>query len=85
MHDPTEGGILGGITELAYASRKTIEFWADEMPIAEETRLAAGALGVDALKLISSGSLIATVPPINLNEAALRLQSLGELKNMRAF
>jgi len=77
MHDPTEGGILGGIAELAYASRKTIEFWADEVPIAEETRLAAGALGVDALKLISSGSLIATVPPSNLNEAINTVQRFG--------
>jgi hydrogenase expression/formation protein HypE len=77
MHDPTEGGILGGVAELAYASRKTIEFWADKVPIAKETRLVTEALGVDALKLISSGSLIASVPPSNLNEAINTVQSIG--------
>ena len=77
MHDPTEGGLLGGVAELAYASRKTVEFWADKVPLAEETELVTEALRVDALKLISSGCLLATVPPDILNEA---LDALREIR-----
>lgn len=77
MHDPTEGGILGGVTELAYASRKTIEFWADRVPIARETELVTETLKIDVLKLISSGALIATVPSDRLDEALKILSRIG--------
>lgn len=77
MHDPTEGGVLGGVTELAYASRKTVEFWTDKVPIARETELVAEALKVDALKLIGSGALIATVPLEKLNESFKVLRKIG--------
>ncbi|MEM1569246.1 MAG: AIR synthase family protein [Candidatus Bathyarchaeia archaeon] len=77
MHDPTEGGILGGVAELAYASRKTIKLYADKIPIAKETKLATEALGVDALKLISSGALVAAIPPEKLNRSLEVLQKIG--------
>lgn len=77
MHDPTEGGILGGVAEIAYASRKTIELWADKLPVAKETRIVTEALGIDPLKLISSGSLVATVPPERAKEALKILRTLG--------
>lgn len=76
MHDPTEGGILGGVAEIAYASRKTIELWPEKIPVAEETKVIAKALHVDILRLISSGSLIATVPPGKIEEAIRTLNSL---------
>lgn len=77
MHDPTEGGLLGGVAELAYASRKTIELWADKAPIAEETKIVADALGLDALRLISSGSLIASIPPGKVDRAISILHEIG--------
>jgi len=77
MHDPTEGGILGGLAEIAYASRKTIELWADKVPVARETKLVTEALGIDPLKLISSGALVATIPSNSVNEALKNLQMLG--------
>ncbi|MBS7611217.1 AIR synthase family protein [Candidatus Bathyarchaeota archaeon] len=77
MHDPTEGGILGGVAELAYASRRTIELWVDKVPIARETEIATEALKINALKLISSGALIATVPLDKLNESFEVLQKIG--------
>jgi len=77
MHDPTEGGILGGVAELAYASRKTIELWADKVPVARETKLVTEALGVDVLRLISSGALVATVPPEKLNRSFDVLHEIG--------
>jgi hydrogenase maturation factor len=77
MHDPTEGGLIGGLTEVAYASKKTIEVWENRIPIAEETRIICGALKVDPLKLISSGVLIATIPEGRVEEALGRLKGVG--------
>lgn len=77
MHDPTEGGILGGVAEMAYASRKTIELWADRVPVAEETKIVAEALNIDVLRLISSGALIASIPPDRVDEAIMALKSLN--------
>jgi hydrogenase maturation factor len=77
MHDPTEGGLIGGLTEVAYASKKTIEVWENLIPIAEETRIICRALKVDPLKLISSGVLIATIPEGRVEEALGRLKGVG--------
>ncbi|MCX8179812.1 MAG: AIR synthase family protein [Thermofilaceae archaeon] len=77
MHDPTEGGVLGGAAELAYASKKTLELWADKVPILNETRAVTEALGLDPLKLISSGTLIATVPASKVDEAIEVVKNLN--------
>src|SRR5256885_6996221 len=37
LHDPTEGGVLNGLWELAEASGLGIEVWADRIPVATET------------------------------------------------
>jgi len=77
MHDPTEGGVLGGAAELAYASGTTVELWADRVPVLEETRVVAGALGIDVLRLISSGALLAAVPERLVGEALRALEGVG--------
>lgn len=61
MHDPTEGGLLGGLYEMAEASGTGFIVYEDAIPIARETRMICEALGCDPLKLISSGTLIASV------------------------
>ncbi len=77
MHDPTEGGVLGGLLEIAYASNKTLEVWEDKIPVAKETKELCKALNIDVLKLISSGVLIATVPKDKVHEALMTLNSKG--------
>jgi len=77
MHDPTEGGILGGLAEMAFASRATFEVWEDKIPISVETSEISGALQVDPLRLISSGALLATVPAERVNEALKVLEASG--------
>ncbi len=77
MHDPTEGGVLGGVAELAYASGTTAELWADKVPVLEETKLAAKAVGVDVLRLISSGALLATVPSDKVDQALQAVKLSG--------
>ena len=77
MHDPTEGGILGGALEMARASGNTIIVYEDRVPVAETTRRIAEAVKVDPLRLISSGSLLASVPSKRINEALELLHSNG--------
>ncbi len=77
MHDPTEGGILGGLAEMAYASEVLIEVWEDKIPIAEETKILCEALNIDPLKLISSGVLLAALPKDKVEEALNELRRLG--------
>lgn len=77
MHDPTEGGVLGGLAEVAYASGKLVEVWEERIPVAEETRVLCEALELDPLKLISSGTLIATLSPERAEEALETLRREG--------
>ncbi len=61
MHDPTEGGLLQGLYEMAYASKN--RFVIDTEPkLRKETIVIADRLDIDPSRLISSGCLIATVP-----------------------
>jgi len=76
MHDPTEGGIASGIAEIAYASRVEIVLYEDKLPILPETKIVCETLGIDPLKLLSSGTLIATIPRNRLDEAVRVLDSL---------
>ncbi len=62
MHDPTEGGLIGGLVEMSIASGKRFIVYEEKIPVAEETRIITNALYIDPLKLISSGVLLATIP-----------------------
>ncbi len=74
MHDPTEGGLSGGLYELAAASGVGFDIDADSIPILPECKMFCDALGLDPLGLIASGSLLATVAP---NSADAVLDSLA--------
>ena len=58
MHDATEGGIAGGLQEIAWASKVGITAHEEKIPIYEETRKICQVLNIDPLKTISSGTLI---------------------------
>lgn len=77
MHDPTEGGLLSGLAEIAYASNKTISIYEDKVIVADETKMISKALGLDPLKLISSGTLVATVPKDRVEKAVELLNRVG--------
>ena len=77
MHDPTEGGILGGLSEIAHSSRVRIVVREDAILISRETRMITRALGVDPLRLLGSGSLLATVPKDKESEAIEVLREAG--------
>jgi hydrogenase expression/formation protein HypE len=61
MHDCTEGGVLGALYEIATASGVGLEASESDIPVSRETRKICSVLGVDPLKLISSGTLIVAV------------------------
>ncbi len=63
MHTPTEGGVLNGLLEISEACALGFTVHEDEMPIHEETVAISKALGIDPLKLLSSGSLLMCVDP----------------------
>ena len=63
MHDPTEGGLSGGLYELAVASGVGFDIGADAIPVLPECRQICDVLGLDPLGLIASGSLLAAVAP----------------------
>ncbi len=77
MHDPTEGGVLGGLIEMSIASGKRIRVYEDRIPVAYETRIIAQTLRIDPLKLISSGVLLATIPKNRAMDALEVLESMG--------
>jgi hydrogenase expression/formation protein HypE len=58
MHDPTEGGVAGGLHELADAANIGFQVYEKEILIPEETSKICAHFEVDPLQLISSGSLL---------------------------
>jgi hydrogenase maturation factor len=58
MHDPTEGGVLQGVWELAEASKVGLVIYESQISIRPETRQVCSAVGVDPLRLMSSGCLL---------------------------
>jgi hydrogenase maturation factor len=58
LHDPTEGGFASAVRELAIVSGAGVAIDADAIPILEETRAVAEALGIDPLGMLASGSLL---------------------------
>ncbi|UCE95497.1 MAG: AIR synthase family protein [Candidatus Bathyarchaeota archaeon] len=58
MHDPTEGGVAGGLHELADASNLGFKVYEEKIYVAEETLRICEYFQVDPLQLIASGSLL---------------------------
>jgi hydrogenase expression/formation protein HypE len=62
MHDPTEGGLVGGLWELAEASGHTVVIDAQAVPVYPLSRRICNSLSLDPLAAIASGSLLLTAP-----------------------
>ena len=60
MHDITEGGVLGAVWELCRASGFGAVVFKDRIPLMDETKVICECLGLDPLRLISSGSMLIT-------------------------
>jgi len=77
MHDPTEGGIAMGLHELASASAVGISLDLEAIPVLPVTQQICRYFGLDPLGLISSGTLLLTIPPDRWRSLQPLFQSQG--------
>jgi hydrogenase expression/formation protein HypE len=60
MHDATEGGVAGGLVELAKACGHDLRIERARIPLAPEVRVACEVFGVDPYTTIAEGALLVT-------------------------
>ncbi len=77
MHDPTEGGIAGGIHEMADAANLGVKIFEDKIMIAQETLEICNFFHIDPLQLISSGALLISASPHSAERILKELSSHG--------
>jgi len=63
MHDPTEGGILNGVHELADAANLGVRIYEDKITVEPETAKICRFYEIDPLQLIASGALLVAADP----------------------
>ena len=91
IHDPTEGGLINGIIEMAFASGKEIEVDLERVPIHKESQVLCREYGLNPLGVVSSGALLLTLSPSEFpalqkafNQASVPFQVIGKVKKGRA-
>jgi hydrogenase maturation factor len=77
LHDPTEGGLITGLRELALASGVGMEVETDAIPVLRLTREVCLALQLDPLGLIASGSLLIAARPESAEDVLASLRRSG--------
>jgi len=63
MHDPTEGGVAGGIHEMADASNIGVKIFEEKIPVQPETVKICKFFQIGSLQLIGSGALLISAKP----------------------
>jgi hydrogenase maturation factor len=86
MHDPTEGGLAGGLNELTDAAKTGFRIYEDKIPVASETQTLCDFFQISPLHLISSGALLIVAPTKSierilqkLNNAKIPSSVIGEI------
>jgi len=79
MHDPTEGGIAGGIHEIADASRLGVKVFEEKIRVRPETAMICKFFQIDPLQLIASGSLLIAAKP-DLAEKVMKALEKGRVE-----
>ena len=77
MHDPTEGGVAGGVHEMADASNLGFRVFEERIPVAPETSKICEVFRIDPLQLISSGALLISVRRDHVEEVVDRVSETG--------
>lgn len=90
MHDATEGGVAGGLQEIAWASNIGLIAHEKKILISKETEAVCSALNIDPLRTISSGALIISAgsksaPKIvkALEERGIKASVIGKTTNKK--
>lgn len=74
MHDATEGGVLGGLEEMASASGKAFVVDTRRIRVPAECEAVCGAHGIDPLTALSEGTLLITCDRGRSEELVRRLR-----------
>ncbi|MGA2664723.1 MAG: AIR synthase family protein [Nitrososphaerales archaeon] len=77
MHDATEGGVLGGLYELARATGRTLDVDGGAVHVSEETRAVCAAFSLDPLVTLSEGALLIASRPGRTRLVLRRLAARG--------
>jgi hydrogenase maturation factor len=77
MHDATEGGVLGGLHEVAVAAGTGMRIDRDAIPVPRAVRAVCDHVGIDPYVSISEGTLIATVVPDRADAYVAALADAG--------
>ncbi len=79
LRDPTRGGLVAAVVELARAARVGIELNEAAIPVPDAVGSACGFLGLDPLQVANEGKLVAFVDPAQTEAvlAAMRAKPEG--------
>ena len=77
MHDATEGGVIGGLYEIASASGVGMEINEEAFIYPDEVRIVCETFGIDPVAAIAEGSLLITVRPDRSANIINKLRSEG--------
>lgn len=77
MHDATEGGVVGGLAEMASASGVGMEVDEALFVYPDEVRMVCEAFAIDPVRAIAEGSLLVTVRPDKSRRVLARLRRRG--------
>jgi hydrogenase expression/formation protein HypE len=74
MHDPTEGGVIGGIYEMAEASDLGVEVIESKIHVRPETASICRFYNINPLHLVSSGALLIAAEPDAVGKIVVSLR-----------
>jgi hydrogenase expression/formation protein HypE len=77
MHDPTEGGLATGLSEVAAAANVGLIVEEELIPVFPECRILCRHYGLDPLGLIASGSLLISINPRDTEKVLEALKDNG--------
>jgi hydrogenase maturation factor len=77
LHDATEGGLLGGLWEIASHSKVGMRIDLDRVLVQETVRKTCECFGIDPFISISEGTLLATARPSRADGVVRALKNAG--------
>jgi hydrogenase maturation factor len=77
LHDPTEGGLVTGLREIAWASGLGLAVEEGSIPVLPECQVICDALGLNPLGLLASGALLITLPAADVPGLLATLEREG--------
>lgn len=77
LHDATEGGVFGGLYEVAQASGVGMVVEKDAIVVRPEVRAVCDLFGMDPYSAISEGALVITCRPAQAGTVITRLENEG--------